>query len=111
MQEYWQANPTRLTTQQQAARANPEYARHKRNLVRWRAQLAGRIPMGRQAPEGLRIKIKEALTARKLIPSVLPRRFSTSTRMSYIQHSKKLPKKVELLSGLSKEISVRALTE
>ncbi len=74
------ANPPRLTAKQQAARANPEYARHKRNLVRWRAQLAGRIPMGRQTPEGLRAKIKQALAARKLIPSVLPRRLLSYCR-------------------------------
>ncbi len=74
------ANPPRLTAKQQAARANPEYARHKRNLVRWRAQLAGRVPMGRQTPEGLRAKIKQAEAARKLIPSVLPRRLLSYCR-------------------------------
>jgi group II intron reverse transcriptase/maturase len=94
IEDYWKANPTRLTAQQQAARANPEYARHKRNLVRWRAQLAGRIPMGRQTPEGLRSKIKEALAARKKIPSVLPRRLISYCRYAddYVlvlcQHSK-----------------------
>ncbi len=88
------ANPPRLTAKQQAARANPEYARHQRNLVRWRAQLAGRIPMGRQTPEGLRVKIKQALAARKLIPSVLPRRILSYCRYAddYVivlcQHSK-----------------------
>ena len=94
LEDHWQANPTRLTAQQQAARANPEYARHKRNLVRWRAQLAGRIPMGRQTLEGLRTKIKEALAARKQIPSVLPRRMISYCRYAddYVlvlcQHSK-----------------------
>ena len=74
MEDQWQANPPPLTARQQNARANPEYARHKRNLVRWRAQLAGRIPLGRQTPEGLRTKIQAALKAQKRIPSVLPRR-------------------------------------
>src|SRR6266516_5638056 len=74
MEDQWQANPPPLTAKQQNARVNPEYARHKRNLVRWRAQLAGRIPIGRQTPEGLRTKIQAALTARKRLPSVLPRR-------------------------------------
>jgi RNA-directed DNA polymerase len=74
MEDQWHANPPPLTARQQNARINPEYARHKRNLVRWRAQLAGRIPLGRQTPEGLRTKIQAALTARKRIPSVFPRR-------------------------------------
>jgi len=68
------ANPPRLTAKQQQARMNPEYARHKRNLVRWRAQLNGRIPLGRQTPAGLRHKIKQALAARKRVPCNLPRR-------------------------------------
>lgn len=94
LEDEWQANPARLTAQQQAARANPEYARHKRNLVRWRAQLAGRIPMGGQTPEGLRSKIRAALAARKQIPSVLPRRLISYSRYAddYVlvlcQHSK-----------------------
>ncbi len=94
LESHWQANPPRLSAQQQAARANPEYARHKRNLVRWRAQLAGRIPLGRQTPEGLRDKIKLALAARKQIPSVLPRRLISYCRYAddYVlvlcQHSK-----------------------
>jgi len=74
LEDHWKANPPRLSRQQQDARATPEYARHKRNLVRWRAQLAGRIPMGRQTPEGLRLKIKQALEARARIPSVRSRR-------------------------------------
>lgn len=74
MEDQWHTNPPPLTAHEKNARVNPEYARHKRNLVRWRAQLAGRIPMGRQTPEGLRTKIQAALKARKRIPSVLPRR-------------------------------------
>lgn len=94
LEDHLGANPPRLTAKQQAARANPEYARHKRNLVRWRGQLSGRIPMGRQTPEGLRVKIKQALAARKLIPSVLPRRIRSYCRYAddYVivlcQHSK-----------------------
>ena len=80
MEEQWQANPAPLTPKQQYARTNPEYARHKRNLVRWRAQLRGQIPMGRQTPEGLRTKIKHALTPRKQLPSVLPRRLISYCR-------------------------------
>jgi group II intron reverse transcriptase/maturase len=80
LEDHWQANPPRLSPKEQAARANPEYARHKRNLVRWRAQLSGRIPMGRQTPDGLRAKIKQALHARKQIPSVLPRRLLSYCR-------------------------------
>src|SRR3989454_2962137 len=56
LEDHWKANPPRLSRKEQDARTTPEYARHKRNLVRWRAQLAGRIPMGRQTPEGLRRK-------------------------------------------------------
>src|SRR5260221_13151937 len=37
MENHWQANKLQ-TTQEQQKRANPEYARHKRNLVRWRPQ-------------------------------------------------------------------------
>jgi RNA-directed DNA polymerase len=80
MEEHWQANPAPLTPKQQYARANPEYVRHKRNLVRWRAQLRGQIPLGRQTPEGLQIKIKHALTCRKHLPSVLPRRLISYCR-------------------------------
>jgi RNA-directed DNA polymerase len=82
MEDHWQANPPSLTAKQQHTRANPTYARHKRNLVRWRAQLHGRIPMGRQTPEGLRAKIKHALVARKQVPSVLPRRRISSCRFA-----------------------------
>ncbi len=94
MEDHWQANPPPLTKQQQEARTNPEYARHKRNLVRWRAQLAGRIPLGRQTSEGLRAKIQAALKARKRVPSVLPRRMLSYCRYAddYLvvlcQHSK-----------------------
>jgi retron-type reverse transcriptase len=80
LEDHWKANPPRLTRKQQDARVSPEYARHKRNLVRWRAQLAGRIPMGRQTPEGLRLKIKQALEARARIPSVRARRMLSFCR-------------------------------
>jgi group II intron reverse transcriptase/maturase len=80
LEEHWQANPPPLTAKQQHARANREYARHKRNLVRWRAQLHGRIPMGRQTLEGLRAKIMHALAARKRVPSVTPRRILSYCR-------------------------------
>ena len=73
MEDHWQANPAPLTSKQQQARMNPEYARHKRNLNRWRAQLNGRIPIGRQTVSGLKGKIKEALAERKRIPCLLPR--------------------------------------
>lgn len=74
LEDQWQANPPPLTAKEQNARVNPEYARHKRNLVRWRAQLHGRVPIGRQTPEGLRVKIKQALAVRERIPSVRSRR-------------------------------------
>ena len=74
MEAQWQANPAPLTRKQQYARANPEYARLKFNLGRWRAQLGGRIPMGRQTVEGLKQKIKAALKARQHVPCYLPRR-------------------------------------
>ncbi len=80
LEDHWKANPPALTAKQQNARTNPEYARHKRNLVRWRAQLAGRLPMGRQTPEGLRAKIKQALAARSRIPSVRSRRMVSYCR-------------------------------
>lgn len=73
MENHWQANKLQ-TTQEQQKRANPEYARHKRNLVRWRAQLAGRIPMGRQTEAGLKAKIKQALHERSRLPCYLPRK-------------------------------------
>ncbi len=94
IEQRWQANPPPLTKRQQDARINPEYARHKRNLVRWRGQLAGRIPQGRQTPEGLQIKIKAALAARKGVPSVQPRRIISYCRYAddyslvLCQHSK-----------------------
>jgi hypothetical protein len=73
LEDHWQANAP-VTPHQQNQRTNPEYARHKRNLVRWRAQLHGRLPLGRQTPDGLRRKIKEALAARKGVPGYRPRR-------------------------------------
>jgi retron-type reverse transcriptase len=80
LEGHWQANPPPLTAKQQHARPNPEYARHKRNLVRWRAQWRGRMPRGRQTLEGWRSKIKHALRARHQIPSVLPRRIISYCR-------------------------------
>jgi len=80
LEDHWKANPSALTRKQQYARTTTEYARHKRNLVRWRAQLAGRIPMGRQTPEGLQAKIKQTLVARAHIPSVHPRRMISFCR-------------------------------
>jgi group II intron reverse transcriptase/maturase len=74
MEDHWQANPPPQSAQQQWRRSNPDYARIKRNLVRWRAQLHGRIPMGRQTVEGLQEKIAQALVERKQIPCYLPRR-------------------------------------
>jgi RNA-directed DNA polymerase len=94
LEDHWKANPPALTAKEQNARVNPQWMRHKRNLVRWRAQLAGRIPMGRQTPEGLRTKIKQALVARSRIPSVRPRRMLSYCRFAddYVvvlcQHSK-----------------------
>jgi retron-type reverse transcriptase len=82
LEAHWQANPPPLMAQQQHARVNREYARYKRNLVRWRAQLHGRMPMGRQTPEGLQAKITQALAARKGSPSVAPRR-----RLSYCRYA------------------------
>jgi group II intron reverse transcriptase/maturase len=82
LEDHWQANPPPLTAKQQAARAHPAYVRHKRNLVRWRAQLHGRIPLGRQTPDGLRAKIKAALSARHQVPSVLPRRLLSYCRFA-----------------------------
>jgi group II intron reverse transcriptase/maturase len=94
MEDHWQANPPPLTAKQQAARAHPAYVRHKRNLVRWRAQLHERIPLGRQTPDGLRAKIKHALKLRRQLPSVVPRRMISYCRFAddYVvvlcQHSK-----------------------
>src|SRR5260221_9523985 len=61
LEDQWQANPPALTRKQQYARATPEYARHKRNLARWRAQLAGRVSMGLPTPGGVRFKIMPTL--------------------------------------------------
>jgi group II intron reverse transcriptase/maturase len=94
LEDHWQANPPPLTAKEQNARANPEYARPKRNLVRWRAQLHGRVPIGRQTPEGLRVKIKHALAVRERLPSVRSRRVISYCRYAddYVvvlcQHSK-----------------------
>jgi group II intron reverse transcriptase/maturase len=82
LEDEWQANPPPLTPKQQNARTNPEYARLKRSLVRWRGQLKGRIPMGRQTPAGLQAKIQAALKARKQVPSVLPRRLISFCRFA-----------------------------
>jgi len=82
MEEHWQANEP--VTQ----RAHPEYARLKRSLTRWRGQLQGRIPMGRQTVDGLRRKIADAEAARQLVPSYAPRqtlsycRFADDVRRS-----------------------------
>jgi retron-type reverse transcriptase len=69
-EDHWHANPPSRTATQQHARANPTSARHKRHRVRWRAPLPGRMPMGRQPPEGLRAKSTHALVARQQGPSV-----------------------------------------
>jgi RNA-directed DNA polymerase len=82
MEDHWQTNPPPLTPQPQYSRATPDYARHKRKLVRWRAQRHGRIPLGRQPPAGLRAKIPHALEARKHLPSVRPRRMLSSSRFA-----------------------------
>jgi len=74
MEDHRHANPPPETAQQRRARINLEYVRHTEHLRRWRAQLAGRRPLGRQTPEGLRTNIQTALTARKGMPSVFPRR-------------------------------------
>jgi retron-type reverse transcriptase len=58
MEKHWRANPPPLAAKQQQARLNPEYARLTRNIGRWRRQLKGQIPMGRQTAEGLRHKIR-----------------------------------------------------
>jgi len=94
MEQRWQANPPPLTTRQQQARPNREYRRHKNNRRRWRAQLAGRIPLGQQTPAGLRTKIKATRAAQKRVPSVVPRRLISDCRYAddYVvvlcQHSK-----------------------
>jgi RNA-directed DNA polymerase len=72
MEEHWQANPIQ-TKKQQQARLNPEYVRLKSRIYRWRAQLEGRIPMGRQTIEGLKSKLKEAIAERKRILCLLPK--------------------------------------
>ncbi len=68
MEEHWHANAPQPPT-----RENPAYARLKRNLYRWGAQLHGRIPMGRQSLEGLRRKVEEAKARRKYVPGYEPR--------------------------------------
>lgn len=68
MEDHWHANAPPPHT-----RENPEYARIKRNLYRWGAQLHGRLPMGRQTSEGLRRKVQEAKARRKYVPCYEPR--------------------------------------
>jgi hypothetical protein len=82
MEDHWHANPAPETAQQRQARTNLEYKRHTEHLRRWRAQLAGRRPLGRQTPEGLRAKIQAALIARKRMPSVFPRQ-----RLAYCRYA------------------------
>jgi RNA-directed DNA polymerase len=67
MEEHWNANAP------VSKRAHPEYARLKRSLTRWRGQLQGWIPMGRQTIDGLRGKIAQAEAARRHVPSYAPR--------------------------------------
>jgi hypothetical protein len=67
MEEHWQAHAP------VPHRTHPEYARLKRSLTRWRGQLQGRIPRGRQTVEGLRHKIADAKAARPHGPSDAPR--------------------------------------
>jgi RNA-directed DNA polymerase len=67
MEEHWQAN------QPVPLRTHPEYARLKRGLTRWRGQLQGRSPIGRQTVDGLRRKIAAAKAARYHVPSYAPR--------------------------------------
>jgi RNA-directed DNA polymerase len=76
MAEPWQAH---APVPQQA---HPEYARLQRNLVRWRGQLQGRIPMGRQTVEGLRRKSAAAEAARQDVPSYAPRQTRSFCRFA-----------------------------
>jgi retron-type reverse transcriptase len=80
LEEHGPANPPRLTAQQPPTRANRDYARQKRNLVRWRAPLPGRLPMGRQPPKGLQAQLRRVLAARKRLPSVTSRRLISFCR-------------------------------
>jgi retron-type reverse transcriptase len=74
LEDHWQVNPPPETPQQRRQRSNPEYNRLKSSIGRWRAQLAGQIPMGRQSPEGLKSKLKEALAIRQKTRSHWPRK-------------------------------------
>lgn len=73
LEEKWQANLPPETPKQQQARMNPEYNRLRSRIYRWRAQLDGRIPLGRQTREGLKGKIEEALKTKKRMRCLLPR--------------------------------------
>jgi RNA-directed DNA polymerase len=73
MEEHWQANPLPFTPKQKRERGNPEYNRMQCRLYRWRAQLNGRIPIGRQTKKELKRKIKETIAERKRTPCLLPR--------------------------------------
>lgn len=73
LEDDWGANPPAETPKQQRMRINPEYDRLRSRIYRWRAQLAGRIPIGRQTPAGLKQKLKDALDQKKQMRCLLPR--------------------------------------
>jgi len=67
MEDQWHANAPVVH------RVHPDYARHMNNLSRWRGQLQGRRPMGRQTVDELRRKIAQAKAASQRVPSYAPR--------------------------------------
>ena len=114
LEEQWQANPPLLTKQQPYTRAHPEDVRPQRNLVRGRAQLHGRLPMGRQTPEGVRAKMPQTRIARKQVASVVPRRRISSGRFAdddgvvLWQHSKPeaQPRKTAMAQWLEEKLGL-----
>ena len=74
MEEHWHANAP------VPKRVHPEYERLNQQIYRWRKQLHGRIPLGRQTIAGLREKIAQAEAARARVPNRTPQRTSTYCR-------------------------------
>jgi group II intron reverse transcriptase/maturase len=81
MEQEWQANPPRQTSQQKNARSNPEYMRHHSRIVVIRRYLDGKQPVPKHTnAETLREELRERLRLRRQQPRLVPRRVIYYTR-------------------------------
>ena len=81
LEDEWNANPPRQTSQEQNARSNPEYMRLHSRIMAIRNYLDGKRPIPKHTTaEELRQELREKLHRRSLQPCLLPRRVIYYTR-------------------------------